>query len=67
MWNINWAFFFTAMGLAFVLEGAVYMLFAERMPRILALMAAQSPLALRGMGVVGVALGLAIIALCRLG
>ena len=69
MFNVdfNWPLFLAAAGLAFVLEGAVYFLFAERMPRLLARMAAQSPTSLRFMGLAAVILGLVIISLSRAG
>ncbi|MGE4554142.1 MAG: DUF2065 domain-containing protein [Desulfovibrionaceae bacterium] len=67
MFNVDWALFLTAAGLAFVLEGAAYFLFAERMPRLLALMAAQPPRSLRLMGLAAVVLGLVVIFLARRG
>lgn len=63
--NIDWSLFLTALGLAFVLEGAMYFLFAERMPRILALLSERKPGSIRMMGLSAVILGLLLIFLIR--
>ena len=63
--NINWSLFVTALGLAFVLEGAMYFLFAERMPRILALLSERKPGSIRMMGLTAILLGLLVIFLVR--
>lgn len=63
--NIDWTLFVTALGLAFVLEGAMYFLFAERMPRILALLAERKPGSIRLMGLTAIMLGLLVIYLTR--
>ncbi|MFW6324069.1 MAG: DUF2065 domain-containing protein [Desulfovibrionales bacterium] len=58
--------FLTALGLAMVLEGLPYFLWAEKMPSILLLIASKKPSFLRGMGMLSVLLGLALIFLARL-
>jgi uncharacterized protein YjeT (DUF2065 family) len=63
--NIDWKLFITALGLAFVLEGLMYFLFAERMPRILALLSERKPGSIRLMGLSAVAVGLLVIMLVR--
>lgn len=63
--QIDWSLFFTALGLAFVLEGVPYFLFAERMPRFLLLMASQGGRALRLMGLVAMLTGALLIWLAR--
>lgn len=63
--SFDWPLFLTAAGLALVLEGLVYALFAERMPEVLALMAQKGPGPLRLMGLVAVGLGLGLIILVR--
>lgn len=59
--HIDWPFLLGAVGLAFVLEGAAYFLFPERMPRMLARLAEQSPGMLRGMGLAAMLLGLLLL------
>jgi uncharacterized protein YjeT (DUF2065 family) len=63
--HIDWQFLLGAIGLAFAMEGAVYFLFAERMPRMLAMLAEQGPGALRGMGFFAMLLGLLLLYLVR--
>ncbi|MEF2145783.1 MAG: DUF2065 domain-containing protein [Desulfovibrionaceae bacterium] len=58
---MDWNFLLAALGLAMVLEGAAYFLFAERMPSMLALLAQQGPRLLRGMGLAAMLLGLALL------
>ncbi|MGE4469904.1 MAG: DUF2065 family protein [Desulfovibrio sp.] len=62
---MDWQFLLAAFGLALAMEGAAYFLFAERLPRMLALLAEQGPGALRGMGFVAMALGVLIVYLVR--
>lgn len=61
----NWTLLFTALGLAFVLEGLPYFLFAERMPRVLLLLARQSTRHLRILGLTAIILGVLMISLGR--
>lgn len=63
--NIDWQFLLGAFGLALALEGAVYFLFAERMPRMLAMLAEQGAGALRGMGLAAMLLGILLLYLVR--
>ncbi|WP_207264814.1 DUF2065 domain-containing protein [Desulfovibrio sp. Huiquan2017] len=63
--NIDWPLLFAAMGLALVLEGVLYFLFAERMPGLLARLAVQPPKFLRFVGLVAIILGLLIISFGR--
>ncbi len=57
--------FLSALGLAFVIEALPYVLFAERMPKILQTMAENPPSVLRSMGFFGAGLGVLIIWLVR--
>ena len=49
--------FLCALGLAFIIEGIPYFLFAERMRDMLTSLAASPPLVLRLMGLCGMGLG----------
>lgn len=57
--------FITALGLALILEGLPYFLFAERMPEVLRLLAEKEPSGLRKMAVLVIVLGLFLIYLGR--
>ncbi|MFO8033441.1 MAG: DUF2065 domain-containing protein [Desulfohalobiaceae bacterium] len=57
--------FLTALGLALILEGLPYFLFAERMPEVLRLLAEKGPSSLRRMAVLVILLGLLLIYLGR--
>lgn len=61
----NWTLLFTALGLAFVLEGLPYFLFAERMPRVLLLLVQQPTRHLRILGLTAIILGVLLISLGR--
>jgi hypothetical protein len=63
--QFDWNVFLMALGLAFVLEGLPYFLFAERMPLVLRTMAEQRPAALRLLGLTAMALGLALVFVVR--
>ena len=65
--RIDWSLLFSAVGLALLMEGLVYFLFADRLPSLLRTMSEQPPRALRLMGFCALALGLGVIALVRLG
>ena len=58
-------FLLTALGLAFILEGLPYFLFAERMPTILQSLLEQPPAVLRIMGVTALLGGLVLVYLGR--
>lgn len=57
--------FFSAIGLALIFEGLPYLLFAERMRNILLSLAENPPTVLRGMGILGIVVGLFVIWLAR--
>jgi hypothetical protein len=59
--HIDVSFLLTALGLAFILEGLPYFLFAERMPSVLRALLEQPPAVLRIMGVVAMLAGLVFI------
>lgn len=63
--DFDWRLFVAALGLAFVLEGAPYFLFAEKMPAVLAQLAENGPGKLRVMGLLVMLLGLGIVFLVR--
>ncbi len=48
--QLDWSFFFVALGLAFLLEGLPYFLLADRMPDILLSLAGKTPRVLRALG-----------------
>ncbi len=51
------AFFLCALGLAFILEGIPYFIWAEKMPRFLEVMSKQPPSNLRRLGFAAITLG----------
>ncbi len=55
------ALFLKALGLAFILEGIPYFLFAERMPAILKQLLDKSPSALRRIGTAAIVMGLLLV------
>ena len=59
--HIDWQLLFTALGLALVIEGLPYFLFAEKMPSLLKLLAEQPPKALRILGCMAMFAGLFIV------
>jgi uncharacterized protein YjeT (DUF2065 family) len=61
----KWSLFFTALGLAFVLEGLPYFVWAERMPKYLRELAAQKPSLLRLFGLCAITLGMLLVFLAR--
>lgn len=63
--EFDWRFFFTALGLAFMLEGLPYFLMAERIPELLRSLAEKPPAMLRFMGGGAILLGLTIIFVIR--
>jgi len=63
--SIDFPFLLTALGLAFILEGLPYFLFAERMPSVLRSLLEQPPYALRLMGIIALLAGLALVYLGR--
>ncbi|MCF8039148.1 MAG: DUF2065 domain-containing protein [Desulfohalobiaceae bacterium] len=63
--SFDFSLLIIALGLALILEGLPYFLFAERMPRILRILLEQPPAALRKIGVVALLLGLGLVYLGR--
>lgn len=63
--SFDWSFFLCALGLAIVLEGLPYFLWAEKMPKVLLTLATHSPKSLRIMGLTGIILGVLFIFLGR--
>ncbi len=63
--EFNWRFFLTALGLAFVLEGIPYFLFAEKMPPVLRALAEREPGQLRRLGGMAIVAGLAVVFFSR--
>jgi uncharacterized protein len=57
--------FLIALGLAFMLEGLPYFLFAERLPKMLRQLSEQPPGFIRFLGLGGMLLGLVVISLTR--
>jgi hypothetical protein len=54
-----------AIGLALLLEGCPYFLWAEKMPKYLRMMAEQSPGSLRMVGLLAMLIGLGLLFLAR--
>ncbi|MCM0756560.1 DUF2065 domain-containing protein [Desulfovibrio aminophilus] len=63
--HFDWTIFFIALGLAFVIEGLPYFLFAEHMPRILVALAERPPRHLRIMGLTAIILGVLLVSFGR--
>lgn len=54
-------FFLCALGLAFILEGIPYFLFAERMPLVLRMLVEKPPSVLRKIGIGALVTGMILI------
>lgn len=63
--HFDWKFFLAALGLAFVLEGSVYFLGAERLRPVLRLLAERPAADLRKLGLTAIILGLLLIYFVR--
>lgn len=59
--QFDFSLLFTALGLAFVLEGLPYFIFAERMPAVLKRLLEMSPSALRKLGILVILTGLVLV------
>jgi len=59
--KFDFSLFLSALGLAFVIEGLPYFLWAEKMSQILSLLSQKPPSALRRMGFTAIILGLLIV------
>jgi len=57
--------FLTALGLAFILEGLPYFLFAERMPKVLRFLSERPAPELRRLGLTAILTGLLVVTLMR--
>jgi hypothetical protein len=62
---IDWSLLLSALGLAFIIEGMPYFLWAERMPRVLKLLAESPVSSLRRLGVTAILAGLLLIYIAR--
>ena len=62
---MDFSLFIKALGLAFIIEGIPYFLFAERMPRVLEQLLDKGPGALRKLGVSALLSGLVLIYLSQ--
>ncbi|MCF8031047.1 MAG: DUF2065 domain-containing protein [Desulfohalobiaceae bacterium] len=62
---MNFALFIKALGLAFILEGIPYFLFAERMPDVLQRLLEKPPGSLRKLGLSALLFGLVLIYLSQ--
>lgn len=58
--NIDWKLLAMALGIAMVIEGMPYFLFAERMPEVLRTLSSMKPRTLRLIGTASMAAGLAV-------
>ncbi|WP_243364583.1 DUF2065 domain-containing protein [Fundidesulfovibrio terrae] len=58
--NIDWKLVAMALGIALVIEGMPYFLFAEKMPQVLRMLSALPPRSLRLIGACSMALGLCL-------
>ncbi|MFO7801796.1 MAG: DUF2065 domain-containing protein [Desulfovermiculus sp.] len=63
--ELDVSFLLMALGLAFIIEGLPYFLFAERMPSVLQSLMEQPPAVLRTMGVAALLAGLGFVYLGR--
>ncbi len=63
--RFDWSFFICALGLAIVLEGLPYFLWAEKMPKVLLTLATHRPKTLRNLGITAIILGVLIVFLGR--
>lgn len=63
--HFSFGFFLAALGLALILEGLPYFLFAERMPGVLKMLSEREPASLRKMGILVILLGLVLVHLGR--
>ncbi|MCG8532161.1 MAG: DUF2065 domain-containing protein [Desulfovibrionales bacterium] len=63
--QIDWNLLLTALGLAFVLEGLPYALFADKLPKYLRTVAASGPANIRRMGLMAMTIGVGLVWLIR--
>ncbi len=58
---MDFSLLFCVLGLAFILEGLPYFLFAEKMPSVLKMLMEQPPSSLRKIGVGAILIGLLLV------
>lgn len=63
--QFDWTYFVAAAGLAFIFEGAVYFLGADKMPPLLKLLSERPPSDLRKLGLAAIILGLLLVYMAR--
>lgn len=63
--QFDWRIFLMALGLAFILEGIPYFMFAEKMPGVLRLLSERNPKELRRLGGMAILAGLLVVFLVR--
>jgi hypothetical protein len=63
--NIDWKLLAMAVGLALVIEGLPYFLFAEKMPKVLRTLSVMPPFRLRLIGMTSMTFGLAVVWLMK--
>jgi len=63
--SFDWNLLLYALGLAFILEGMLYFLFAEKMPEFLRYLSERPPSLLRKLGLLAIIIGLALLFLGR--
>jgi hypothetical protein len=63
--HIDWSLLLSALGLAFILEGLPYFLWAERMPKVLKLLAESPVSGLRRLGITAILAGLLLVYIAR--
>jgi len=63
--NIDYKLLAMAVGLALVIEGMPYFLFAEKMPKVLRTLSAMPPRSLRLIGMASMAVGVTLVWLMR--
>jgi len=63
--NIDWKLMAMAAGIALILEGMPYFLFAEKMPKVLRTLSAMPPRSLRVIGMSSMILGLCLVWIMR--
>ncbi len=63
--TFNSTLFFSALGLAFILEALPFILFPERMKETISLLLEQDPAALRRIGLLALGVGLCVLLLAH--
>jgi uncharacterized protein len=63
--SLDWKLLFAALGVALILEGIPYFIWAEKMPKYLRFLSKQPSSALRRLGFVSMLTGLLVVMLSR--